>query len=215
MSNEQGFSVREIVGIAAAGGIALGGIVVALARSQDRQAGASVGARVAETVNASVVDRAAATTNFVQEVAQRLARAYPDVRRELEGAAHRARSEFEAGRDTVGAFLAEHAPDDLTSRLAAQTSAARERVEGAIAEALDATPSVKRFADVASQFNPPPHNRLRDSAVSIALIAAASALVYLVLESPKRREALKTAFCRALETVQTLTDDFRGCDDGY
>jgi hypothetical protein len=55
--------------------------------------------------------------------------------------------------------------------------------------------------------------RVRDSVVSIAVLAIVSVLAYVVLMSPERREAIKDALCRLVESAQLFSDDFRGYED--
>lgn len=216
MGDEGGFNTREILGIATAGAIALGGIVIALTRSNDNGSKTAQLAEVLEDLNALVSQAAVEKAQSTQELPGRLMAAYPGLRDDISDLVARATDEFGARTGQMGAALIERVPTAVIAGIAEQAGMLQERAE----EYLEATgtkgdPSTFLGVELLVEPEPTPANRVRDSVTSVAVIATVAAAIYALLASTERREAVKDAICRLMETVQTLLDDFRGTEEPY
>lgn len=216
MSETSSLSTKEIVGIAAAGAIALGGLVTALSRSQERGTRDAV-ASVLSDIGEQLVDQTAGGRSRVGDLAARLSASYPALRSELAEAGERASDELGARRDQLAGVLSDRLPSAPGATVAEQLDAWLGRATGYAREAVESSPQpveqvVVRVVPALAQ---PNTHRLRDTAIAIALLAIVSSVVYTVFLSEERRERFKDALCRLLAFGQTLSDDFRGIDEGY
>ncbi|RIK45697.1 MAG: hypothetical protein DCC58_05635 [Chloroflexi bacterium] len=216
MSDTSSLSTKEIVGIAAAGAIALGGLVTALSRSQERGTRDAV-ASVLSDIGEQLVDQASGSRSRTSELAARLSGAYPVLRSELAEAGERASDELGARRDQLAGVLQSRLPSAPGAPLAEHLEAWLERATGHAREAVEAAPQPVEqvVAHVVPGLAQPNTHRVRDTAIAIALLAIVSSVVYTVFLTEDRRERFKDALCRLLAFGQTLSDDFRGSDDGY
>jgi hypothetical protein len=212
MERDSSLNTKEIVGIAAAGAVALGGLVVALTRSHERKAQSEgMGATLVEFGEAAV-QRIHRGRRAARQVAERLSSTYPEVRRELAAVAERVGAEAGALRDQLHARPGESLTAGFSEPLAEVIDRVMHFADDR--DELSKAPVANMVASV-SPSGSSPTSQLRDTLVSIAVISAASALALLFMLSPGRREQLKDALCRLLEYGQVLSDDFRGHDEGF
>jgi hypothetical protein len=212
MERGSGFNGKEIVGIAAAGAVALGGIVTALARSNQRNSGLANVTSTLDELKGTVADNADSGRQATGVLLRRLVEAYPGLRRDLSSALAQAASELESRTSQAGDAISSRAPEPLVEGLVERATSLGLRA----ADIVDQLPpeDVKtRVTELLSNDGSSNSTRVRDSVVSIAVLAIVSVLAYVVLMSPERREAIKDALCRLVESAQLFSDDFRGYED--
>ena len=230
MERTSTLSTAEIVGMAAASAAALGGVIVALGRSQAnaaRERSALPETVVSPKLARERVDRG---RELARTAASSLVASYPDLR---EGAAeilHRAADSAKPRASRVGSSAATTAEqvratgatvldrlqEDILpaasvalSGLVERAGEARERSQPA-ASGMKSVAAAK--ADVALTKST---SAAKETVATLAWTATALTLVYLVLLSPERREQLRAFLWGAFDQVQVLVRDFQGYEDEF
>lgn len=219
MDERSAFSVSEIVGIATVGAAALGGVIVALGRAQSSAGrGVSVTAPVGQGADAVAagVERG---KDVARQMAVRIAERAPALREQASDIVLRIDPKRVSGVASAGAEQARSAGSSLLERV-------QERVVPTVAGALDSAASAA--SNVAHSAEPAADGvrasvaasaeRAVDKSTSLAKetmatlfwLVAASALVYLALLSPERRERLKSFLSDAFDQTRMLIEDFQG-----
>jgi hypothetical protein len=224
------FTTPEIVGIAAAAATALGGVIVALGRSQSN----GHATRPELTQTASLGALGTATTqqlergkSVAKSAKSYLGSAYPEIlhtagevltkasetaKPQATRAVSAATSRAEQARATGGSMLerlqesigpATHAIDAVRD----QAAVARERARP-VASSIVTTGATK--ADVAATKST---NAAREMVALVAWLSLAASLVYLVILDDERRERVKNALFGAFEQAQLLLQDFQGYEE--
>jgi hypothetical protein len=230
------FSVPEIVGIATAGAAALGGVIVALSRAQSHDSrvpaaatmtadGVSAGlqrGREAARVAADLIAERLPTLkdSAVERLSQAAQRVQVESGRAAEAAgsgAEQARSSGTAllGRvqEAVGPALAGavetvgSAASGVVDSVSGVAASARENAHPAASGVLD---SVSASAGLAVDKST---SLVRETLAALFWLVAASAVVYLAILSPERREKAKSFVFGAIEETRLLVRDFQGYDE--
>jgi hypothetical protein len=233
MERTSSVSVSEIVGIAAATAAALGGVIVALGRSQSdsRRVVDAVRTAAALPVVSAVQDKAQpvergrhlmhAASSFVADVypevlhgaSDLLHRASETTRPQVEKAASLASTQ--AGRARAsGNSVVERVQESLVPTAAAALGALAERAtearERAQPVASDAVAASAARADVAVAKT---SSAARESLALVVWTTLAASLIYLVLLDAERRERVRTFLFNAFDQGRLLVQDFQGYEE--
>jgi len=229
MERTSSLSAAEIVGVAAASAAALGGVIVALGRSQ-----ASASRDRIEALQASAPGLPRESVERGRELAKgaaaSLAAAYPDLKESAADLLHRAAdtarpqaSRFGSSAATTaeqvratGATVLERIHDDVLPAASVAISGLVERAGEARESSAPVASNVKSAAvakaDVALTKST---SAAKDTLATVAWTATALTLIYLVLLSPERREQLKTFLWGAVDQTLVLVRDFQGYEDEF
>lgn len=230
MERNSTLSAAEIVGVAAASAAALGGVIVALGRSQ-----ASTTKDRIESVDVAATQKMARENvekgrDLAKTAAATLAASYPDIRDGAADLLHRAAesarphaskmgtsaSSTAEQMKATGATVMERIHDDVLpaasvalSGLVEKAGEARER-SGPAATDVKSVAAAK--ADVALTKST---NAAKDTLATVAWTAAALSLIYWVLLNPERREQLKSFIMGAVDQTLVLVRDFQGYEEEF
>lgn len=230
MERESMLSTPEIVGVAAASAAALGGVIVALGRSQASSARERVEAiEAAKNVRISRerVDRG---RELARGAAASVLANYPELRDSAVELVNRAATTAKPRAEQVGSsaastadqvrttgatmldkFQSEVLPAATTalSGLAERAGEARDRSAPSASD-MKAVATAK--ADVALAKS---SSAAKDSLATVAWTASALAIIYFILLSPERREQLKNTLWGAIDQTLVLVRDFQGYEDDF
>jgi hypothetical protein len=234
------FSVPEIVGIAAAGAAALGGVIVAWSRAQSHDSRVPAAAvSAADSVGTGVARGREAARGAAELIAERLptlkesasellAERLPTLK---ESAAERLTQATERVQQHSGrvAEAAGVGAEQARAAGAALLERVQETVKPAVAGAVEsmssfasdardnAQPAASGMLDTVSanagRAMETSTNLAREAIATLFWLLAASALVYLAILSPERREKVKGMVFGAVEEVRLLVRDFQGYDE--
>ena len=241
MERTSTLSTAEIVGVASASAAALGGVIVALGRSQAAATRERIEAERAMTVPRLSREGVERGRELARSAAATLAANYPEIRESAAELLHRATdtarpraSQVSSGAAqkadqvrSTGATVLERIQEEVLpaastalSGLVERAAEARERsapVAGdmktvAAAKADDVKSVAVAKADVALAKS---SSAAKDTLATLAWTSAALTLIYLVLLSPERREQLKTFLWGAVDQSLALVRDFQGYEDDF
>jgi hypothetical protein len=226
MDREATFTAPEIVGIATAAAASLGGIIVALGRSQ------AAAARKQVPPLANVPDTARHQFEHGREVARSaaaaVADAYPGMResaadflaRAAESAAPRASrvgdlaaTGAQSARST-GTIVLERLQDVVVPTAVDALSSLRDQASDATSRVGAPTTSVAaRGGAIADAAVAKSTSAARESVALLFWLSAAMSLVYLVLLNEERREKVRSFVFGAYEQTRLLVQDFQGYEE--
>ena len=241
MERTSALSTAEIVGVAAASAAALGGVIVALGRSQAAATRERIEAAQAASSPRLPRDNVERGRELARSAAASLAATYPDLKISaaelLQRATATARpraSQVGSGAAltaeqvrTTGATVLERIQEDVLpaastaiSGLVERASEARERSTPvaddmktvAAAKAGDMKLVAAAKADAALTKST---GAAKETLATLAWTTAALTLVYLVLLSPERREQVKAFLWGAVDQSLALVRDFQGYEDEF
>ncbi len=241
MERTSALSTAEIVGVAAASAAALGGVIVALGRSQ--------AAATRERIEA---EQAAATLRLPRESVERgrelartaaatLAANYPDLKDSAADLLHRATETARPRAAQVSSGAAEKA-DQLRSTGATVLERIQEEVLPAASTAI--THLVERAGEAREKSGPvagdvktvaaakademrsvaaakadvaltKSTSAAKDTLATLAWTSLALTLIYMVLLSPERREQIKTFLWGAVDQSLALVRDIQGYEEEF
>jgi hypothetical protein len=230
MERTSALSTAEIVGVAAASAAALGGVIVALGRSQastPRERVEEFATTTAPRVSKESVERG---RELARNAAASLVASYPDLREGAADLLHRAADSARPKATQVSSGAASTAEQvrvtgaTVLDRLQEEVlPAASTAIAGLVERAGEAR---ERSAPVASDMKSvaaakadmaltKSTSAAKDTLATLAWAATALTLVYLVLLSPERREQLKTFLWGAVDQGLVLVRDFQGYEDEF
>jgi hypothetical protein len=233
MERSSALSTAEIVGMAAASAAALGGIIVALGRSQ-----AAVTEARHEQDRLIAIEPASRLTreniergrDLARQAAATVSANYPELKQTaselLQRATDTARPRASLVGDqasatadqlkATGATVLERLQSEVLPAASTAIAGFVERAEEAREKSGPAVTDVKSVAaakaDVALTKST---SAAKDSLATIAWLTAAASLIYFVLMSPERREQVKNALWGAIDQGLVLVRDFQGHDDEF
>lgn len=237
MERTSALSTAEIVGVAAASAAALGGVIVALGRSQ-----ASSPRGRLETIQAAVPSQLARDgvekgregvergRELARNAAASLAAAYPDLRESAAELLHRAAgsarpraSQVSSGAATTaeqvratGATVLDRIHEEVLPAASTAISGLMERAGEARERSAPVASDMKSVAaakaDVALAKST---SAAKDTLATVAWTATALTLVYFVLLTPERREQLKSFIWGAVDQTLVLVRDFQGYEEEF
>lgn len=229
MERTSALTTAEIVGVAAASAAALGGVIVALGRSQATTHQEPVEKVVSEVprITKENVERG---RDLARSAAASLVASYPDLREGAADLLHRAAETARPRASRVGSGAASTA-EQVKATGATVLDRLQEEVLPAAATALSglverAGEARERSAPVASDMKSvaaakadvaltKSTSAAKDTLATVAWAAAALSIVYLVLLSPERRDQLKTFLWGAVDQTLVLVRDFQGYEDEF
>ena len=230
MERSSALSNAEIVGVAAATAAALGGVIVALGRSQSPST--TERDEVVSIVPASRISRENIERGreLARQAAASLSANYPELKVSAGELLHRAADtarptasrvshEAAAKADQVratGATVLERLQEEVLPAASTALHGVVERAGDARERSAPVASDVKSVAaakaDVALAKST---SAAKDSLATVAWTAAALSLIYFVLLSPERREQLKNVLWGAVDQTLALARDFQGEDDDF
>lgn len=230
MERTSSLSTAEIVGVAAASAAALGGVIVALGRSQassTRDRDVIVAEIPAPRLSRENIDRG---RELARSAAASLAASYPDIRDSAAELLHRAADSARPQASRVGSSAASTAEqvratgatvldriqEDVIPAASTAVAGLLERAGEARERSAPVASDVKSVAaakaDVALTKSA---SAAKDTLATVAWTATALTLVYLVLLSPERREQLKSFMWGTVDQVLVLVRDFQGYEEEF
>ncbi len=241
MDRTSTLSAAEIVGVAAASAAALGGVIVALGRSQatsTKDRFESVDVAATQKMAKENVDKG---RELAKSAATTLAASYPDIRdgaadllhRAAESARPHVQRAAESARPhaskmgtsasttaeqvkATGATVLERIHDDVLPAASVAISGLVERAGEARERSGPSADGVKAAAaakaDVALTKST---SAAKDTLATVAWTAAALSLIYWILLNPERREQLKSFIWSAVDQTLVLVRDFQGYEEEF
>ncbi|HUG16050.1 MAG TPA: hypothetical protein VMM78_13650 [Thermomicrobiales bacterium] len=226
MNRESSFSGPEIIGISIVAAASLGGIIVALGRSQAAAAKSQVpqlsdvqdaarhqlehGRTVARSAAAAVADSYPGIRDSAVDLLSRAAgSAAPQATRAAEIAASGAQS-----ARATGSHVLEHIQEVVIPTAADVLVSLRDRASDAASKSsAPASGVVARSGVLADAAVTRSTNALREALALAIWISAAASLIYYVLLDEERREKLRAFLFGAYEQTRLLIQDFQGYDE--
>jgi hypothetical protein len=228
MERESVFSTPEVIGIAAAAASALGGIIVALGRSQASAATEKAQKVDLAPVREAAVVRLAQGRDATRSAADAVADSYPDLR---DAARHLLEKAGETAKPAIDRLGASKLVD--TEQLRSAGTAVRERVqESLVPAAVDALGNLRERVDDGLDRSQPVASSVvaataagadialsksssaaKDTLATVGWLLAACAVMYFALFDAERREQLKSFLFGAMEQAQLLARDFQGYEE--
>jgi hypothetical protein len=222
----------EVVGIATAAAAALGGVVVALGRSQAAAARARSDNGLEAAVHRAATPPAAAAERgkeLAKLVSSLVSTRYPELRQEVEAVVQRAAASSPSPRRVAhsAAERAEHARTTSTEALGRVQQTVVPAATGALhglreraAEARHRTQPaasavVSRSAEKADLALAKSSSAARETVAVVGWLVAATALIYIALLTPERREQVRAFVVTGFEQVRLLIRDFQGYEEEY
>jgi hypothetical protein len=217
----------EVVGIATAAAAALGGVLVALGRSQAASARARSdngradalqpaavaerGRELARLASTLVSSRYPELRQEVEAVIQRAVASSPSPRLMAHTAAERAELARASGTEALG-----RVQETVVPAAAGALHGLRERASGARQRAKPAASvAVARSAEKADMALARSSSAVRETAAIVGWLLAATALIYIALLSQERREQVRAFAVTAFEQARLLAKDFQGYEEEY
>jgi|GEM_PF-6552490 len=230
MERSSALSTAEIVGVAAASAAALGGVIVALGRSQSPSQPARD--EVISVVPAPRISRENVEKGreLARQAAATLSANYPEIKETAGELLHRAAdsarpratrltSEAAVKADQVratGATVLERLQEEVlpaaSTALHGVVERAGEARERSAPVASDMKSVAAAKADVALSKST---SAAKDSLATVAWTAAALSLIYFVLLTPERREQVKNFLWGVVDQSLALARDFQGEEDDF
>ncbi len=230
MDRTSSLSAAEIVGVAAASAAALGGVIVALGRSQAAASRERIEALQASSTPRLSRENVERGRELARGAAASLAAAYPDLKDSAADLVHRAADTARPRASQLGSSAAttaeqvrsagmtvlERLHDDVLPAASVAISGLVERAGDARELSAPVAGEVKSVAaakaDVALTKST---SAAKDTLATAAWTTTALALIYLVLLSPERREQLKSFVWGAVDQTLVLVRDFQGYEDEF
>jgi hypothetical protein len=228
MDRDASFSVPEIVGIATAGAAALGGLIVALGRSQAhsvRDRAASINVKPGVEAATSGLEHG---RDAVRSATERLADIWPDLRAQAEEVVARA-SEVPHGAaervsgvasttgeraQSIGSDVLGRVQETVIPAVGAFVEATRERTAEMTAHGDETVGGVVSTAgEAAERAVAATTSVAKETLATLFWLIAASAVVYFALLSSERRERVKGLLYGAVEQARLLMRDFQGYEE--
>ena len=230
MERTSALSTAEIVGVAAASAAALGGVIVALGRSQASASRERVEVVVAAPAPRIALDAVERGRERARSAAASIAATYPELRVGATELIHRAAesvgpraSQVSSGAAmtaeqvrATGSTVLERIQEEVLPAASTAITGLVERVGEARERSAPVAGDVKSVAaakaDVALAKTT---SAAKDTLATLGWTAAALTLIYLVLLSPERREQLKSFLWGAVDQTLVLVRDFQGYEDEF
>lgn len=230
MERTSTLSAAEIVGVAAASAAALGGVIVALGRSQASSSRDQGEQAVPDSTSERSRESVERGRELARGAAASLVASYPELRvgasdllQRVAGSAGPRASRVSSGAASTaehvratGATVLDRLQEDIIPSASTTIAGLLEKAGEARERTAPAASGMKTVAAAkADDALAKSTSAAKDTLATVAWTATALTLIYVVLLSPEKREQLRSFLWGAVDHVIVLARDFQGYEEEF